>query len=53
VKPQYVDQIPKAIRVPDRSVEALIKGRSAMTNMDEVLDTLGMPAIFAQPETGG
>ncbi len=41
VKPQYVDQIPKAIRAPDRSVEALIKGRSAMKNFDEVLDTLG------------
>lgn len=41
VKPQYVDQIPKAIRAPDRSVEALIKGRAAMKNFDEVLDTLG------------
>jgi ATP-binding cassette subfamily E protein 1 len=41
VKPQYVDQIPKAIRAPDRSVEALIKGRSAMKNYEEVLDVLG------------
>jgi len=41
VKPQYVDQIPKAIRAPDRSVEALIKGRAAMKNFEEVLDVLG------------
>jgi ATP-binding cassette subfamily E protein 1 len=45
VKPQYVDQIPKAIRAPDKSVEALIKGRSAMKNMDEVLDILGKPSF--------
>ncbi|KAH8910897.1 P-loop containing nucleoside triphosphate hydrolase protein [Coniochaeta sp. PMI_546] len=46
VKPQYVDQIPKAIRAPDRSVEALIKGRSAMKNFDEVLDTLELRHIL-------
>lgn len=41
VKPQYVDQIPRAIRVPDKSVKALIEGRASMDNLDEVLDTLG------------
>lgn len=41
VKPQYVDQIPKAIRAPDKSVKALIEGRASMDNLDEVLDTLG------------
>ncbi|OIW35128.1 P-loop containing nucleoside triphosphate hydrolase protein [Coniochaeta ligniaria NRRL 30616] len=46
VKPQYVDQIPKAIRAPDRSVEALIKGRSSMKNFDEVLDTLELRHIL-------
>ncbi|KAB5580656.1 P-loop containing nucleoside triphosphate hydrolase protein [Coniochaeta sp. 2T2.1] len=46
VKPQYVDQIPKAIRAPDRSVEALIKGRAAMQNFDEVLDTLELRHIL-------
>jgi translation initiation factor RLI1 len=41
VKPQYVDQIPKAIRAPDKSVKALIEGRASLENLDEVLDTLG------------
>lgn len=41
VKPQYVDQIPKAIRTPDKSVKFLIEGRRSLDNLDEVLDTLG------------
>ncbi len=41
VKPQYVDQIPKAIRVADKSVKNLIEGRLSLDNLDEVLDTLG------------
>ncbi|KAK8048947.1 translation initiation factor RLI1 [Apiospora phragmitis] len=40
VKPQYVDQIPKAIRGPERSVRALLEGRASLENLDEVLDTL-------------
>ncbi|KAK7969619.1 P-loop containing nucleoside triphosphate hydrolase protein [Apiospora saccharicola] len=40
VKPQYVDQIPKAIRGPERSVKALMEGRASLSNLDEVLDTL-------------
>ena len=42
VKPQYVDQIPKAVKGPDRSVGALIKARSQMDNAEEILDVLGM-----------
>jgi ATP-binding cassette subfamily E protein 1 len=42
VKPQYVDQIPKAVRSPDKSVGALIKGRSQLGNLDEILEVLGM-----------
>lgn len=42
VKPQYVDQIPKAIRAPDKSVKALIESRLSLNNLDEVVDTLGM-----------
>jgi len=42
VKPQYVDQIPRAIRTPDKSVKALIESRHTLGNLDEVLDTLGM-----------
>jgi len=46
VKPQYVDQIPKAIRGPDKSVQALIESRNTLDNLDEVLDTLGMAPHF-------
>jgi ATP-binding cassette subfamily E protein 1 len=42
VKPQYVDQIPKAIKVPDKSVGSLMKSRSQMDNLEEILDVLGM-----------
>jgi ATP-binding cassette, sub-family E, member 1 len=41
VKPQYVDQIPKAVKTGDKSVSALIKGRAGMDNMEEVLEVLG------------
>jgi ATP-binding cassette subfamily E protein 1 len=41
VKPQYVDQIPKAVRAPDKSVQALIESRSQMDNLKEVCDVLG------------
>lgn len=41
VKPQYVDQIPRAIRTPDKSVKALIESRLSLDNLDQVLDTLG------------
>lgn len=47
MKPQYVDQIPKAIRGPAKTVKALIESRSSMDNLDEVLDVLGKaPADF-------
>ena len=42
VKPQYVDQIPRAVRSADKSVGALIKGRSQLGNLEEILDVLGM-----------
>lgn len=41
VKPQYVDQIPKAVKGPDRSVEALLKARCQRDNLEEVMDVLG------------
>ncbi len=41
VKPQYVDQIPKAVRGPDKTVKTLLEARSQMTNLDEILDVLG------------
>ena len=47
VKPQYVDQIPRAIRTPDKSVKALLEGRASLENLDEVIDTLGTFAPFS------
>lgn len=41
VKPQYVDQIPKAVKGPEKSVQALLKARAQMDNLDEILDVLG------------
>jgi ATP-binding cassette subfamily E protein 1 len=37
-----VDQIPKAIKGPDKSVGALISGRAQMDNFNEIIDVLGM-----------
>lgn len=41
VKPQYVDQIPKAVKGPEKSVQALLKARAQMDNLDKILDVLG------------
>lgn len=41
VKPQYVDQIPRAIRQADKTVKTLIESRLSLGNLDQVLDTLG------------
>lgn len=41
VKPQYVDQIPKAVKGPEKSVEALLKARAQMDNLENILDILG------------
>jgi ATP-binding cassette, sub-family E, member 1 len=46
VKPQYVDQIPKAIRTPDKSVKHLLTSRLSMDNLKEVGDTLGMYLVY-------
>ncbi|KFY47456.1 hypothetical protein V496_10656 [Pseudogymnoascus sp. VKM F-4515 (FW-2607)] len=46
VKPQYVDQIPKAVRAPDKSVQALIEGRSQMDNLKEVCDVLELNHVM-------
>ncbi len=42
VKPQYVDQIPKAVKGTDRSVHTLLKARCQMDNLEEIMDVLGM-----------
>ncbi len=41
VKPQYVDQIPKAVKSPDRRVETLLKARAEKSNYDDIIDVLG------------
>jgi len=45
IKPQYVDQIPKAIKGPDKSVGTLIKGRAQMDNFEEICSVLGQPYL--------
>lgn len=42
MKPQYVDQIPKAVKGPDKTVKALLEARAQMENLDEILDVLGI-----------
>ncbi|PKS06428.1 hypothetical protein jhhlp_007176 [Lomentospora prolificans] len=46
VKPQYVDQIPKSIRGPDKTVRSLITARASLGNLEEVLDTLELNHIM-------
>lgn len=45
VKPQYVDQIPRAVKGPVQNVGALIKARAQLDNLDHILDTLGMAQL--------
>jgi ATP-binding cassette subfamily E protein 1 len=40
VKPQYVDQLPRAVRTPDKTVKFLLNHRLGLNNLDEVLDVL-------------
>jgi ATP-binding cassette, sub-family E, member 1 len=48
VKPQYVDQIPKAISrtTTDKTVGGLIKGRAQMDNAEEILEVLELNHIL-------
>ena len=41
MKPQYVDQIPKAVKGADRSVKSLLEARDQMDNLEEIMDVLG------------
>ena len=41
VKPQYVDQIPKAVKGPTKQVGNLIEQRAQAQNLDEILEVLG------------
>ena len=44
IKPQYVDQIPKALKGSDRTVEKLVKSRSQLGNYDDIIDAMGLLA---------
>ncbi|KAK2612431.1 Fe-S cluster-binding ribosome biosynthesis protein [Conoideocrella luteorostrata] len=46
VKPQYVDQIPKAVRGPEKSVKALISSRASLGNEEQVADVLELNHIM-------
>ena len=41
VKPQYVDQIPKAVKGNVRKVRDLVNARAQMDNTQHVMDELG------------
>ncbi|EAW22844.1 putative RNase L inhibitor of the ABC superfamily [Aspergillus fischeri NRRL 181] len=45
VKPQYVDQIPRAVKGPVKNVGDLIKARSQMDNMERILDALELRQV--------
>lgn len=49
VKPQYVDQIPRAVKGPVKNVGDLVKARAQMDNMERIMDVLGMAFRCTQP----
>ncbi|KUI66399.1 Translation initiation factor RLI1 [Cytospora mali] len=46
VKPQYVDQLPRAIRGPEKSVEFLLNKSKQLDNLEEILDVLELRHIY-------
>ncbi|KAH7328780.1 P-loop containing nucleoside triphosphate hydrolase protein [Stachybotrys elegans] len=46
VKPQYVDQIPKAVRGTEKSVRFLIESRASLGNAQQVADVLELNHIM-------
>lgn len=46
VKPQYVDQLPKAIRGPEKSVKFLLNKSKQLDNLEEILDVLELRHIY-------
>ncbi|QKX56044.1 uncharacterized protein TRUGW13939_03144 [Talaromyces rugulosus] len=45
VKPQYVDQIPRAVKGPVKEVGPLIEARSQMDNMDHIMEVLELKQV--------
>ncbi|KUI60422.1 Translation initiation factor RLI1 [Cytospora mali] len=46
VKPQYVDQLPRAIRGPEKSVQFLLNKSKQLDNLEEILDVLELRHIY-------
>jgi len=48
VKPQYVDQIPRAVKGPERKVGALLKQRSQVSEerFEEIIDILELRQVY-------
>ncbi|OQE16616.1 hypothetical protein PENFLA_c027G03902 [Penicillium flavigenum] len=51
VKPQYVDQIPRAVKGPVQQVQQLISARAALGNEQEIMDVLELNQV-AQRDIG-
>ncbi|KAJ5599370.1 Translation initiation factor RLI1 [Penicillium hetheringtonii] len=45
VKPQYVDQIPRAVKGPVKQVKELIKARNQLDNLDEIMKVLELGPV--------
>lgn len=45
VKPQYVDQLPKAVKGADKSVAALLGARSQLGNLDRIVEVLELAQV--------
>ncbi|KAJ9495346.1 Fe-S cluster-binding ribosome biosynthesis protein [Exophiala xenobiotica] len=45
VKPQYVDQLPRAIKGPIKTVKPLIEAKSEMGNLKHIMDVLELNAV--------
>ncbi|KAF5231290.1 hypothetical protein FANTH_13469 [Fusarium anthophilum] len=46
VKPQYVDQIPRAVRGPNKTVRFLLESRSSLGNLEQVANVLELNHIM-------
>ncbi|KAK7186537.1 Fe-S cluster-binding ribosome biosynthesis protein [Paraphaeosphaeria sporulosa] len=51
VKPQYVDQIPKAIKGTNKAVGHLIESRSQMDNLEEITEVLELKHVYERDVT--
>ena len=45
VKPQYVDQLPRAVKGADKTTGTLIKQRSQMDNLEHIMNVLELDQV--------